>query len=90
MISNSFTPYYTIKQIEGFFYQHKMVNHSETYRDPITGAHTNMIEGTWNRIKSLVPPCKRRKTTTTPCLHEFMWRCQNAGRLWEALLEALK
>ncbi|GFT23073.1 uncharacterized protein TNCV_1858261 [Trichonephila clavipes] len=32
-------------------YQHLRVNHSLTFKDPETGAHTNSIEGTWSAIK---------------------------------------
>ena len=27
------------------------VNHSHTFVDPLTGAHTNTIEGTWHGLK---------------------------------------
>jgi hypothetical protein len=30
---------------------HHTVNHYETFRDIITGVHTNSIEGTWNGLK---------------------------------------
>ena len=65
------------------------VNHSETFIDPVTGVHTNGIEGTWNGVKQLVPARKRTWDGIQPCLLEFMWRRQNDGRLWAALLEAL-
>ncbi|GFQ97568.1 putative transposase-like protein [Trichonephila clavata] len=32
-------------------YIHLRVNHSLTFKDPETGAHTNSIEGTWSAIK---------------------------------------
>lgn len=36
-------------------YKHDMVNHSQTYKDPITGAHTNTIEGHWRCAKDKIP-----------------------------------
>jgi hypothetical protein len=33
----------------GFYYM--TVNHSQFFKDPITGAHTNSIEGTWMHVK---------------------------------------
>ncbi|CAB9530039.1 ankyrin repeat protein [Seminavis robusta] len=67
----------------------KFVNHSENYKDPVTGACTNTIEGTWNGVKKRVPARKRTEEGVKPCLFEFMWRRMNQGRLWRALLEAL-
>jgi len=88
--SDKFSSYFTIEQIEGHFYEHEMVNHSETHVDPDTGCHTNTIEGTWNGVKVGVPVRKRTWKHVQNCLHEFTWRRQNAGRLWEAMIDALR
>ena len=32
-------------------YEHRAVNHSINFKDPITGEHTNTIESTWNHVK---------------------------------------
>jgi hypothetical protein len=32
-------------------FQHMTVNHSRFFKDPITGAHINSIEGTWMHVK---------------------------------------
>jgi hypothetical protein len=37
------------------YYKHDMVNHSQTYKDPVTGAHTNTIEGQWRCVKDKIP-----------------------------------
>ena len=29
------------------FYKHETVNHSKFFKDPISGVHTNTIEGNW-------------------------------------------
>ena len=56
----------------GFF--HLTVNHSSFFKDPITGAHTNSIEGTWMHVKRSL----HKNGTTKPLLGsyfaEFMWR----------------
>jgi hypothetical protein len=31
------------------------VNHSLTFKDPESGAHTNTIEGAWNHAKKAMP-----------------------------------
>ncbi|GFY02371.1 putative isxo2-like transposase domain protein [Trichonephila clavipes] len=48
-------------------YQHLRVNHSLTFKDPETGAHTNSIEGTWSAIKRSLRTMRRmwRANSTT-------------------------
>lgn len=42
-------------------YKHKTVNHKKHFKDPITGIHTNTIEGTWNGLKQSIIPRNRNK-----------------------------
>ena len=42
IISDKFSPYFTLNDVS---YVHLMVNHSENFVDPYTGAHNNTIEG---------------------------------------------
>ena len=46
--SDMWKAYYTLGR-EG--YQHAMVNHDFYFVDPTSGAHTQLIEGQWNRLK---------------------------------------
>lgn len=67
-------------KIDGKYYEHhEPVNHKKHYIDPVTGVHSNTIEGTWNAVKKIVPARKKRTTKegVKPCLLEFMWRHQN-------------
>jgi transposase-like protein len=71
-------------------YVHRTVNHSRGFKDPITGVHTNSIEGTWAAIKAKISKRNRTMDSLRDHLFAFMWRRQHEGRLWEAFLEALK
>lgn len=70
-------------------YEHLTVNHSENFKDPITGTHTNTIEGSWNALKMQIKPRNRVKGIEEH-LWEFIWRRRNADRLWDAFIDALK
>lgn len=35
---------------------HDTVNHTYHFVDPLTGVHTNTIEGTWHAVKSRIVP----------------------------------
>lgn len=57
-------------------YEHSWVNHSENFRDPVTGAHTNTIEGLWEtHIKRHIKRMRGAKREDLEAyLDEFMWR----------------
>ena len=49
------------------------VNHTHNYVDPITGAHTQSIEGTWNLCKNFLPSCGVKPKNLDSYLSAFMW-----------------
>ena len=57
-------------------YSHDYVNHSINFVDPVTGAHTNTIEGLWEiHIKRHIKRMRGvRKNIVDGYLDEFMWR----------------
>jgi ISXO2-like transposase domain len=40
------------------FRQHQVVNHSQTFKDPISQANTNSIEGRWKGLKLFIKSCR--------------------------------
>lgn len=74
----------------GFECIHETINHSEHCVDPVTGVHTNAVEGTWCAVKRMAPVQKRTKKQLQGMLFEFMWRRKNEGNLWNGLIRALQ
>ena len=71
IICDKFSPYFNLNSLG---YNH-MVNHSENFVDPFTGAHSNTIEGVWNQIKRKLKAMNRTpKSKLLSCLDEFNWR----------------
>ncbi|GFY28939.1 putative transposase-like protein [Trichonephila clavipes] len=61
---------------EGF--QHLKVNQSLSFVCPVTGAHNNSIEGSWNGIKRFLGnTTNRTQEMFHSFLHELMWRRKN-------------
>src|SRR5271154_6981704 len=75
--------------LEEFSVTHETVNHSLHFKDPITGIHTNTIEGTWSGVKHHIPIRNRNKGSVEEHLLTFVWRRQNLSRLWDAFVMAL-
>ncbi|KAF8763332.1 hypothetical protein HNY73_021527 [Argiope bruennichi] len=67
-----------VSQKRGFV--HLTVNHSLTFKDPDTGAHTNSIEGTWAACKRSLKGTRRVKDGMDGYLAEYIWRrCHRSG-----------
>jgi transposase-like protein len=71
-------------------YPHFTVNYSQNFVDPDTNACTNIIEGTWNGMKSNIRPRSRTQAHVESHLYEFIWRRQNENDLWGGFIRALK
>ena len=51
---------------------HFPVNHSRNSVDPVTGAHTQAIEGTWNHCKNFLPTFGLKPELLDSYLSTFM------------------
>jgi ISXO2-like transposase domain len=78
-------------QVEDRFnVQHRTVNHSKHFVNPVDGTHTNTIEGTWNGIKLKIAPRNRTKKDMEYRLLEFIWRRIHENDLWGGFMDGLK
>ena len=68
---------------------HRTVNHSRYFVDPVTGVHTNTIEGTWAAVKASIPIRNRTAEKVGLHLMEFIWRRINRENLWGSFVNAL-
>ena len=67
---------------------HHMVNHKETFKNE-EGICTNTIEGTWSGIKCNLKSRAMNSESIDGKLLVFIWRRENEGHLWDALMKAL-
>jgi len=67
---------------------HGKVNHSETFQNT-AGETTNMIEGSWKWMKAAIPQNAYNETAIQDHIFEHIWRVNNQGRTWAALIEGL-
>ena len=51
--------------------EHRTVNHSETFVNPVDGTCTNTVEGTWNGVRLPMAPRKCTRELVEDCLWEF-------------------
>ena len=75
-----------------FRFAHQTVNHTESFVDPITGAHTQNIVSIWNVCKYHI---KQKKgvlgSKMKIMLQEFVWKHNIGKRIdMEALFESIK
>lgn len=73
-------------------YQQLAVTHSINLKDPETGAHTNLIEGTWAAVKHQLN-CHSNKDNYNNYLFEYMWRrkyCKEKRKLLPSFFKAVK
>ena len=84
IISDKFSPYFNLNNSG---YVHLMVNHSENFVDPYTGAHTNTIEGVWSQVKRKLKAMNGTHSDKLPSyLDEFNWRKVYPGDHFDNLL----
>lgn len=84
IISDKFSPYFNLN---GLGYIHVMVNHSENFVDPFTGAHSNTIEGVWSQIKRKLKAMNGTLKSKLPSyLDKYNWRKCYPGDPFDNLL----
>ena len=71
IISDCWKPYRCLKQ-QG--YRHLTVNHSKTFLNRASGAHTNTIEGVWRWLKHSLPTSGIKKSRIDAYIKSFQWQ----------------
>lgn len=72
--------------------EHNIVNHKKHFKDPITGTHTNTVEGMNNGLKTFIKARNRNNNTNNinDYLYYFIWYRQNKDNLWDGFINAIK
>ena len=84
IISDRFSLYFNLNSLG---YIHIMVNHSENFVDPFTGAHSHTIERVWSQIKRKLKSMNGTPKSRLPSyLDEFNWRKCYPGDPFDNLL----
>jgi transposase-like protein len=89
IITDMWRGYFNLSTFTGY-QNHLCVNHSMSFKDEITGAHTNTIEGIWNGIKLNLKARNRTKEHINEHLFEYIWRKNNKDNLWGGFIDAIK
>ena len=84
IISDGWAAY---RGINAHGYEHETVNHSVTFKDPITGAHSNTIEGSWFHLKRSLPQAGTRKTMFPNHFAMYIWRKKFGASDFKVFLE---
>jgi len=72
-------------------YTHESVNHSQHFKDPISGAHTNTMEGAWfSQYKRHIPNAAYNKRALQGHLWERVWKNKYKHCLWEHIWRVLR
>ena len=90
VISDMWKAYDSIPRLKRYYYQHESVNHSKTFKDPITGACTNVIEGAWqSQCKSKINVRNYQECFLEHYLVRRMWAMEHKGQLWDEIWRVL-
>ena len=89
IISDCWKAYNGIPDLEGYNFTHSTVNHKKGFKNK-KGEHTNSIEATWRTTKESTPHRRQSKEFLQEYLFCRMWRQQNLGCTWWAILQALR
>ena len=76
--------------VEQLGFRHRTVNHAQTFKDPLSGTHTNTIEGFWNGLKIQIAPRSRVQDGMGGRLLEKVWRKRNRLDLWGGFIRAMR
>lgn len=77
-------------KLERYNYTHLTVNHSQGFKDPVTGACTNQIEGLWRIAKHRIPQYRRQNQSYAGYLAKFMFLSKIQHKGLEPVIEFCK